>query len=302
MGLLEGKIAVITGGTRGFGYAVAQAFAREGASVVLASRSKEAVEQAVAELAMAGAQVAGIPCNVGNLDQVRALSEHAITAFGGHDVWINNAGLSAPYGPMADIPVSEFEKVVRTNILGVYYGSLIAIRYYLQNGGTERPFPGKIINILGEGATRPVPMQIGYAASKSWIRNFTLALAKENKNNNVGIFAFNPGLMETDLLQKVDVISGYQSRLTPLKTVMRMWGKPPEVPARKAVWLASRATDGRTGLEIKELSFFHILKGALREGFQRLIGRAGPDWEIEVNIIAPQSEPPEDGKWREENA
>lgn len=296
MGLLEGKIAVITGGSRGFGYAMAQAFAREGACVVLASRSKEAVEQAVADVVKTGAQAIGMPCDVGDLDQVRALSEHAITAFGRYDVWVNNAGLSAPYGPAADIPVSEFEKVVRTNILGVYYGSLIAIRYFLQNGGARRPFPGKVINILGEGATRPVPMQIGYAASKSWIRSFTLALAKENKNNGIGIFAFNPGLMETDLLQKVDVISGYQSRLAPLKTVMRMWGKPPELPARKAVWLASQATDDRTGLEIKELNFFRIVTGALREGSRRLLGQAGSDWEIEINIIGPESEPSVDGK------
>lgn len=302
MGLLDGKIAVITGGTRGFGYAVAQAYTREGARVVLASRSEEAVEQAVSDLTNAGAEATGIPCDVGDLDQVKALSEHAINSFGRYDIWVNNAGLSAPYGPTVDIPISEFERVVRTNILGVYYGSLIAMRFYLRNGHARPPFPGKLINVLGEGATRPVPMQSAYAASKSWIRNFTLALAKEDKNENVGVFALNPGLMETDLLRKVDVISGYQGRLTPLKTVMRMWGKLPEIPAQKAVWLASSETDGRTGLVIKELSFFHILTGALREGFRRLVGRPAADWEIEVNIISPESEPRADGKYREQHA
>ena len=302
MGVLDGKIAVITGGTRGFGYAVAQAYAQEGARVVLASRSEEAVQQAVTNLTGAGAGVTGVTCDVGDFEQVQALSEHATNSFGRYDIWVNNAGLSAPYGPTADIPVNEFEKVIRTNIFGVYYGSLIALRFYLRNSHTGPPFPGKLINILGEGATRPVPMQIAYAASKSWIRNFTLALAKEDKNKNVGIFAFNPGLMETDLLRKVDVISGYQGRLTPLKTVMRMWGKPPEKPAQKAVWLASSETDGRTGLEIKELSFFHILNGALQQGFRRLLRRPAADWEIEVNIIAPESEPPPDHKYQEEHA
>jgi glucose 1-dehydrogenase len=302
MGLLDGKIAVITGGTRGFGYAVAQAYAHEGAKVVLASRSEEAVQQAVTNLNDAGAGVTGIACDVGDFGQVQALSEHAINSFGRYDIWVNNAGLSAPYGPTADIPVNEFEKVIRANIFGVYYGSLIALRFYLRNSHSVPPFPVKLINILGEGATRPVPMQIAYAASKSWIRNFTLALAKEDKNKNVGIFAFNPGLMETDLLRKVDVISGYQGRLTPLKTVMRMWGKPPEKPAQKAVWLASPETDGRTGLEIKELGFSRILGGALREGFRRLLRRPAADWEIEVNIIAPESEPLPGGRYQEEHA
>ncbi|MEJ2262629.1 MAG: SDR family NAD(P)-dependent oxidoreductase [Anaerolineales bacterium] len=302
MGLLDGRIAVITGGTRGFGYAVAQAYTHEGAKVVLASRSEEAVQRAVGNLTGAGAGATGIPCDVGDFEQVQALSEHAINSFGRYDIWVNNAGLSAPYGPTADIPVDEFEKVIRTNIFGVYYGSLIALRFYLQNSHTGSPFPGKLINILGEGATRPVPMQIAYAASKSWIRNFTLALAKEDKNKDVGIFAFNPGLMETDLLRKVDVISGYQGRLAPLKTVMRMWGKLPDIPAQKAVWLASAETDGRTGLEIKELRFFHILNGALREGFRRLLRRPAPDWEIEVNVIAPECALPADGEYREEHA
>src|SRR5574341_234567 len=98
-GLLQGKVAVITGGTRGLGLAIAQAYAREGAAVVVTSRSTAAVDQTVSSLQAEAAQAIGRPCDVGELSQVEALTVHALEAFGYLDVWVNNAGISAPYGP-----------------------------------------------------------------------------------------------------------------------------------------------------------------------------------------------------------
>jgi glucose 1-dehydrogenase len=276
---LKGKVAVITGGTRGFGLAIAQAYVREGASVVVASRSPESVARAVQELQALGGQASGIPCDVGQREQVQALAQHAVDTFGKFDIWINNAGITAPYGPTMQIDPEIFVKVIQTDILGVYYGSVCAMQHFLPKG------EGKLINILGRGARQPVPLQNSYASSKAWVRSFTLALAKEYKDSGVTIAAFNPGLMETDLMSNVEVVAGYEERMQPLYTVMRMWGNPPEVPAQTAVQLASSATDGRTGMEVRSLGLVRILSGLIREAIRRLVRMPAPEWEIDVRSV-----------------
>ena len=270
MGLLTNKVAVVTGGTRGLGLAIAQAYAREGASVMIASRSSASVERAVALLKASGAQADGLACDIGDQAQVRALTDRTLKTFGRFDIWVNNAGLSAPYGPTIDIPSSRFEAVLRANIWGTYYGSIAAMKHFVSRD------TGKLINLLGRGDKEPVPMQNAYASSKAWIRNFTLALAKEYKNSGVGVYGFNPGLVMTDMLDRVEAMEGYEERVRPLETVARMWGNPPAVPAERAVWLASSATDGRTGLEIHVLKPTVIMGGLLRELGRRLTRRPAP--------------------------
>ncbi|NOZ28450.1 MAG: SDR family oxidoreductase [Chloroflexi bacterium] len=281
MGILTGKTAVITGSTRGLGLAIARAYAREGAAVVISSRSAEAVDRAVTRLRAEARRVTGLPCDVGDMEQVQTLAAHAEETFGGFDIWVNNAGVAAPYGPTAHIPSEGFLRVYQTNILGVYHGSMVAIRRFLAQGH------GKLINVLGRGARRPVPMQNAYAASKAWVRSFTLALAREYRESGVGIYAFSPGLMDTDLLRRVEAVAGYEGRLQPLKTVMRLWANPPEVPARKAVWLASDATDGRTGLEVRILGPAGMARGVVRDLLRRLLRRPAPPFDLEITTIPP---------------
>jgi NAD(P)-dependent dehydrogenase (short-subunit alcohol dehydrogenase family) len=275
-GLLEGKVAVITGGTRGLGLAIAQAYAREGAAVVVASRTSRSVDQAVTGLAEEGLRVTGQPVDVGELSQVEELSLHALRTFGRLDVWVNNAGQSAAHGPTIHVPPEEVSQVIHTNITGAYHGSLVAMRHFLPQ---DR---GKLINVLGRGARGPVAFGNAYSSSKAWLRSFTLAMAREYKDSRVGIYAFNPGLVDTDLLRKFRVISGYEKRANMLKTVMRMWANPPEVAARKALWLASDATDGRTGLDINVLGPTALVGGALREGIHQLLRRPTPELDLKV--------------------
>ncbi len=281
MKTLANKVAVITGSTRGLGLAIAQAYAAEGAAVVITGRAQSTVDAVVAKLAASGATVAGLACDVGDLEQVAALGAFAAERFGHIDVWVNNAGLSAPYGPTAEVATEAFQRVVDTNIVGTYNGSMVALRHMLPNRR------GKVINLLGRSAKKGVKYQNAYSASKAWVSSFTLALAAEYAGSGVGIFAFNPGLVDTDMLRRVDVVAGYEAKVKPLETVIRLWGNQPDRPAQKALWLASAATDGKTGLSVRLLSPTQAMMGLLRDGVRRLTGQSAPDTALDVRPVPP---------------
>ena len=118
MGVLDGKVAVITGSTRGIGLGIAEAYALEGAELVVSSRSKDAVDKTVKHLREAGSKVAGLACDVSQQDQVLALANFAMQNFGKVDIWFNNAGLETAYGPTMSYSTEDFTRVVQTNIMG----------------------------------------------------------------------------------------------------------------------------------------------------------------------------------------
>ncbi len=278
MDLLYDKKAVITGGTRGLGLAIARAYIAEGASVLVASRSQAAVDDAVREL---GEKASGFAADVTDLAQVEALADYAVKTFGRIDIWVNNAGTAGPYGPTLDLAPDAFYQVIQTNIVGVYNGSQAAMTRFLAQGS------GKLINVLGRGYKGPVPWQNAYSASKAWVRSFTMALAAETKASGVGVYAFAPGMVVTDLLTNVEVTRGSEQRLKVLPTIIRMWAKPPEDASRRAVWIASVGTDCQTGLLISDNSRWQMLPGALREGWCRLLRRPVPAVPVHLKTIPP---------------
>ena len=282
MGILEGKTAVVTGSTRGLGLAIAQAYAREGAAVVLCGRSQKALHRAVMEIKERGQRVSGIVADVGDLADVKRLADHAIQTFGEIDIWVNNAGVAGVFGPTAALEPTVIERGIRTNILGVYYGSMVAIQRF-QTQGTG----GKLINTLGRGDRKPVPLQNAYAPTKAWVRSFTAALAREYADSGIGVYMLSPGLMNTDLMRKVAVVQGFEERVKPLSTVMRLWANPPDVPAETAVWLASSATDGKTGVEKRVLTTRAIVGGLVRDAARRLRRRPTPAIPLEIRSVAP---------------
>lgn len=286
MKALQNKTIVITGGTRGFGLGIAQACVDEGGAVVIASRSADSVQRALAQLSSQGGQVSGIACDIRKPEQVQALADHALARFGRLDVWVNNAGLSCPTGPTAHIPTHYVVDLIETNILGTYHGSLIAMRHFLGQGA------GKLINIVGKGDRKPIPLHNPYASSRAWVNNFTLALAQEYQDSGVGIFLLNPGLIDTDITRHLHFIRGYESNIKVFNVVFNLFAKPPEVPAKRVVWLASSATDNRTGLRINMISTSNMLRDILHAGLGRIRGRKAPPLDVKISIIEPAIEQP----------
>jgi len=281
MKTLNNKVAVITGGSRGLGRGIAEAYVQEGASVVIASRSAESVEQAVAHLRSLGGQAHGISCDVGKLEQVESLADYACEQFGGFDIWINNAGISCPTGPTVHIPPEMVTPLIQTNIVGVYNGSIVAMRHFVPRGY------GKLINMVGKGERRPVPLHSAYASSRAWVRNFTLSMAKEYKNTGVGVFLLNPGLVETDMLDDLHFIEGYEHNLKVLRVVKRLLASPPEVPAQKAVRLASSKTDGKTGVYASAIGPDRMLKGLFAEIVRVIRRQEPPSYDPRVTLVEP---------------
>ncbi|MGD0751239.1 MAG: SDR family oxidoreductase [Anaerolineales bacterium] len=286
MNTLNGKVAVITGASRGLGKAIATLFAQAGAKVVLAARSPQDIGQIAAELQAGGHAAVTFTCDVSDPQQVEALARFAINTYGHFDVWVNNAGVAGPYGATFDLSPEQFLSVLRTNMFGVYHGSRMAMRHFLPRKS------GKLINILGAGSKKPAPNQNAYGSTKAWIRVFTLALAAETRGSGVGVFALQPGLMDTDLLTEVVTFQEHAKRLREfMPFLIRAAGKKPEVAARKALWLASSATDGRTGLDVSVGSRLTFMLGFLREGLRRLLRLPTRPIEMHVTVIPPALEP-----------
>lgn len=258
--VLAGRVAVVTGSSRGLGLEFARLLGRHGAIVVITARTAEMVERAVAELRADGIAAHGLAADVGELADVERVRDEALR-HGVLDIWVNNAGAAGVYGPTASTPVADFERVVRTNILGTFYGSRVALGVFLAQGH------GDLVNLYGRGADEPVPLQNAYASSKAWIRNFTRALKGEVRGSNVRVHGMNPGLVLTEMLGRVSVQAGFENRVKALPVVVGLWGQPPEVAARPLLDLVTSDRSEFRDLRRRTMvtrAVTHLLQGRLR--------------------------------------
>lgn len=191
---LAGKVALITGGSRGIGKAVAASYAREGAAVFLCGRNDLDVKKAVADIEGAGGRAAGCAGDVGKIEDVRRIVQSTIAQFGGIDVLVNNASLLGPRVPIADYPVEAWEEVLRVNLTGIFLMS----REVLEKVMIPKR-QGSIINV-SSGVGRIGKARWGaYGASKFGVEGLTQGLAEELKDLGIRVNAVNPGPTRTEM-------------------------------------------------------------------------------------------------------
>lgn len=259
---LAGRVAVVTGSTRGLGLAMARLLGHHGAAVVVASRSDADVAAAVARLRGEGITASGRRCDTAEWSDVESLRDESL-ALGTLDIWVNNAGAAGVYGPTASTPVDDFTRVVRTNILGTFHGSRVSLPVFLAQGH------GDLVNVYGRGAEGPVALQNGYASSKRWVRQFTETLRAETRGTGVRVHGLNPGLVMTDMLGHVTCQPGYEQQMGALQVVVGLWGQHPDAAARPLLDLVTsdaaqfrdltRRTTATRGVR-------NVLAGRLRRG------------------------------------
>ena len=188
---LEGKAAVVTGGTRGIGLSIARALAAEGASVFICGRDAARVTSAVKELRKNGAEVEGIAANVSRYDDCRQLIARAAERFGGPDILVNNAGLGV-FKPVEQITPEEWDEVIGTNLSGAFYCSREAIPWMRRRGG------GYIFNISSLAGINPFAGGAAYNASKFGLNGFSEAMMQDVRYEGIRVSTIMPGSVDTD--------------------------------------------------------------------------------------------------------
>ncbi|GAB4442220.1 MAG: SDR family oxidoreductase [Chloroflexi bacterium OHK40] len=259
---LNGRVAVITGSTRGIGRAIAEAYGAAGARVVVSSSRATAVECTVAELRAHGIEATGIPCDVSERAQVQALLSHALATYGQVDIWVNNAAIAGPFAYTVDVPAGAWERVIAVNLFGCLYGCTAVLPHMI-----ERRY-GKLINLTGGGYKRAQRFLTAYSASKAGIVRLTEGLAREYASQR--FLSFNvlaPGIVPTDMTNDWQTIGAAAEALKAFPRVMRIFGTTAEETAALALYMASPATDGVSGKVFEVMprprAFWRIAQAAL---------------------------------------
>jgi NAD(P)-dependent dehydrogenase (short-subunit alcohol dehydrogenase family) len=236
---LSGRVALVTGASRGIGEAIARAYAQQGAQVVVSSRRQPACDEAAKAINAAGGKAVAIACHIGEMGALEALFAEVQSRYGRLDVLVNNAATNPYYGHILDTDLGAFQKTVDVNIRGYFFASVHAGRLMRANGG------GSIINIASVNAVRPGPLQGIYSITKGAVLNMTKAFAKECGPDRIRCNAILPGLIRTKfasaLLSDADQLKHYVGD-NPLRRV----GEPTDL-AGAAVFLAADASSYVTG-------------------------------------------------------
>jgi len=189
---LKNKVALVTGGTKGIGKAIAKALVLAGARVVITARHEDQVHEAVESLKkVADPNIEGFGCDVRQYEQVQTLIRNVHERCGGLDILVNNAGIGM-FGTVAEMEPEDFRAVIETNLLGVYYCCHEAIPHLKRRGG------GYIINISSLAGTNAHPTMAAYNASKFALNGFSEALMQEVRYDNIKVSYIMPGSVNTE--------------------------------------------------------------------------------------------------------
>src|ERR1700676_3160414 len=242
MSPLQGKCAIVTGGSRGIGKATADVFAREGATVVICGRKQNALDEAAAELQGRRGRVVPVACHVGRLEELERLVESTSREFGKIDILVNNAGTNIAQGPALEMDDGQFDKMVGINLKSAYRLTRLVAPGMSQRGS------GSIINIASIAGVRPQFQSLLYSMTKAALIMMTQSYALELGPAGVRVNAIAPGLVQTTLSEYYwKDEKRFQELMS--RQPIRHLGQPSEI-AEVALQLASDASSYLTGQTI----------------------------------------------------
>jgi NAD(P)-dependent dehydrogenase (short-subunit alcohol dehydrogenase family) len=239
---LDGKVAVVTGGSRGIGEAIARTFVAQGARVVIASRKLDGVAAVAASIAKdhGGDRIRAVAAHTGKEDDCVRLIQETIAAFGKVDVLVNNAGTNPYFGPMLNADNGAWDKTFEVNLKGYFWCAREVGRHLAGRGA-----PGSIVNVASVAGIVASPMQGVYSMTKAAVISMTRTLALELGASGIRVNAIAPGFVDTRLASAV-VKNDDLAKLVVGRTPLGRFGTPDEI-AGGALYLASDAASFLTG-------------------------------------------------------
>jgi 3-oxoacyl-[acyl-carrier protein] reductase len=242
MGKLQGKVAVVTGASKGIGAGIARSLADEGAAVVVNyARSKEGAEKVVADIKKRGGKAIAVQGDVADGDQVQRVFAEAKQAFGRLDVLVNNAGVYK-FEPLEAVTEDEFHREFNTNVLGTLLATREALKHFGADGGS-------VINLGSIAPDLGLPNSAVYAATKSAVESISRSLATELAPRRIRVNTIAPGGVETEGLHDVGIAGTDFEKQMIARTALGRLGQPEDI-ARVAVFLASNDSAWLTGERI----------------------------------------------------
>jgi NAD(P)-dependent dehydrogenase (short-subunit alcohol dehydrogenase family) len=237
---VDGKVAVITGASRGIGEAIARTLASAGAAVALSARKIEPLTEVAAAIGRDGGEALAIAAHAGKAEEVSKLVAGTIDRFGKIDVLVNNAATNPYFGPLLDIEDAAWEKTFEVNLKGYFFATREVARHLQARGA-----PGSIVNIASIAGLRGAPMQGVYGMTKAAIISMTETLAIELGGSGIRVNAIAPGLVETRFASAL-IANDELRHLIVSRTPLGRHGQPPDI-AGAALFLASDASSFVTG-------------------------------------------------------
>jgi NAD(P)-dependent dehydrogenase (short-subunit alcohol dehydrogenase family) len=233
---LNGKTVLITGASRGIGAEAARVFAEAGANVALVARGSDAIADLAGEI---GAKAAAIPCDISRYWEVEKAVENCVTAFGGLDILINNAGVIEPIARMEDADPESWGQVIDINLKGVFHGMRAALPVMERAGG------GTVLTVSSGAAHGPVEAWSHYCASKAGAAMLTMCLHKEMADKGIRAMGLSPGTVATQMQKEIKA-----SGINPISQLDWSDHIPADWPAKALLWMCGAESDAYLGEEI----------------------------------------------------